>query len=121
MKLKNKVAVVTGGARDIGRAVCIKLASEGAKVVVMTLKFSLANPAATPIIFCSAIPKSRYFSGKVFLNLSRPAEVDTSQVKTIRLSISFASSKAAIPNVALAPMVDQILIFRSLIFTKVFL
>ena len=34
MKLKNKVAVVTGGARDIGRAVCIKLASEGAKVVV---------------------------------------------------------------------------------------
>ncbi len=35
MKLKNKVAVVTGGARDIGRAVCIKLASEGAKVVVI--------------------------------------------------------------------------------------
>lgn len=34
MKLKGKVAVVTGGARDIGRAVCIKLAKEGAKVVV---------------------------------------------------------------------------------------
>ena len=34
MKLKNKVAVVTGGARDIGRAVCVKLAEEGAKVVV---------------------------------------------------------------------------------------
>lgn len=34
MKLKGKVAVVTGGARDIGRAICIKLASEGAKVVV---------------------------------------------------------------------------------------
>ncbi len=32
--LKGKVAVVTGGARDIGRAVCVKLASEGAKVVV---------------------------------------------------------------------------------------
>lgn len=33
-KLKGKVAVVTGGSRDIGRAVCIKLAKEGAKVVV---------------------------------------------------------------------------------------
>ncbi len=34
MKLKNKVAIVTGGARDIGQAICIKLAKEGAKVVV---------------------------------------------------------------------------------------
>ncbi|UII31623.1 3-oxoacyl-ACP reductase FabG [Fulvivirga ulvae] len=34
MKLKNKVAVVTGGARDIGRAISVKLAKEGAKVVV---------------------------------------------------------------------------------------
>ena len=34
MKLEGKVAVVTGGSRDIGRAVCVKLAKEGAKVVV---------------------------------------------------------------------------------------
>ena len=33
-RLKGKVAVVTGGGRDIGRAVCVKLAKEGAKVVV---------------------------------------------------------------------------------------
>lgn len=32
--LKGKVAVVTGGSRDIGRAICVKLAKEGAKVVV---------------------------------------------------------------------------------------
>ncbi|MAO15613.1 MULTISPECIES: SDR family NAD(P)-dependent oxidoreductase [Flagellimonas] len=32
--LKGKVAVVTGGARDIGRAVSLKLAKNGAKVVV---------------------------------------------------------------------------------------
>jgi len=31
---KEKVAVVTGGARDIGRAISIQLAKEGAKVVV---------------------------------------------------------------------------------------
>lgn len=34
MSLKNKVALVTGGSRDIGAAVSIKLASEGAKVVI---------------------------------------------------------------------------------------
>lgn len=34
MNLQGKVAVVTGGGRDIGRAVCVKLAQEGAKVVV---------------------------------------------------------------------------------------
>ena len=32
--LKGKVAVVTGGARDIGRAIAVGLAKEGAKVVV---------------------------------------------------------------------------------------
>ena len=31
-KLEGKVAVVTGGARDIGRAISVKLALEGAKV-----------------------------------------------------------------------------------------
>ena len=34
MKLKDKVAIVSGGARDIGRAVSVKLAAEGAKVAV---------------------------------------------------------------------------------------
>lgn len=34
MKLQGKVAIVTGGARDIGREVSLQLAREGAKVVV---------------------------------------------------------------------------------------
>ncbi len=33
-KLNGKVAIVTGGSRDIGRAVSIQLAAEGAKVVI---------------------------------------------------------------------------------------
>jgi len=34
MKLKGKTAIVTGGARDIGRATSLKLASMGANVCV---------------------------------------------------------------------------------------
>jgi 3-oxoacyl-[acyl-carrier protein] reductase len=35
MKLKDKTAIVTGGGRDIGRAVSIRLAAEGAQVLVV--------------------------------------------------------------------------------------
>ena len=34
MSLENNVAVVTGGSRDIGKAISLKLAARGAKVVV---------------------------------------------------------------------------------------
>lgn len=34
MNLEGKVAIVTGGSRDIGRAICVKLASLGANVAV---------------------------------------------------------------------------------------
>jgi len=34
MKFENKVAIVSGGTRDIGKAIVLKLASEGAKVVI---------------------------------------------------------------------------------------
>lgn len=38
MKLKSKVAIVTGGSRDIGRAISVKLAREGARVAVNYLQ-----------------------------------------------------------------------------------
>ena len=38
MRLNNKTAIVTGGSRGIGRAICIKFAQEGADVIVNYIK-----------------------------------------------------------------------------------
>jgi len=38
MRLKDKVAIVTGGAKGLGRAFAVKMAKEGAKVMVVTRK-----------------------------------------------------------------------------------
>jgi NAD(P)-dependent dehydrogenase (short-subunit alcohol dehydrogenase family) len=42
MRLKNKVAIVTGGAKGLGRAFAVTLAQEGANVMVVTRK-DMAN------------------------------------------------------------------------------
>jgi 3-oxoacyl-[acyl-carrier protein] reductase len=49
MRLKNKVAVITGGAQGIGRAIALGMAREGAKVVVADLQSEKAGSVADEV------------------------------------------------------------------------
>lgn len=49
MRLENKVAVITGGAQGIGRAIALGMAREGAKVVVADLQLEKATAVADEV------------------------------------------------------------------------
>jgi len=49
MKFKNKVAVITGGAQGIGRAIALAMAREGVKVVVADLQAEKATSVANEV------------------------------------------------------------------------
>jgi len=49
MRLKDQVAIVTGGGGGLGEGICLCLAREGAQVVVSDLKHDLANKVAARI------------------------------------------------------------------------
>ena len=55
MKLKNKVAIVTGGARGIGDAIVRAYADEGAKVVIADVETAAAEALASELGAARAI------------------------------------------------------------------
>jgi 3-oxoacyl-[acyl-carrier protein] reductase len=77
MRLKNKVAIVSGGSRDIGRAVSIQLAKEGAKVVVNY--FSNKQNAEETLALIKAIGGEAII---VQADMTKTAEVEKLVVET---------------------------------------
>ena len=92
MKHQNKVAVVTGGVRDIGRAISLKLAAEGAKVVVNYHgSHDLAQQTLSDIE--AADGQAILYKG----DMTSPADVEGLIAKTIE---AFGSSIDILVNVA---------------------
>ncbi|MEP0390618.1 MAG: glucose 1-dehydrogenase [Erythrobacter sp.] len=71
MKFAGKVAVVTGGSRDIGRAVCVKLGSEGASVVV-----NYNNNQSDADATVAAVEAAGGKAIAVKADVTKPADVD---------------------------------------------
>ena len=50
MKLENKVAIVTGGGKGIGAEICLRLAKEGAKIVIAEMDIESGKNTQKKII-----------------------------------------------------------------------
>ena len=50
MKLENKVAIVTGGGKGIGAEICLRLAKEGAKIVIAEMDIESGKNIQNKII-----------------------------------------------------------------------
>ncbi len=71
MKLTEKIAIVTGGARGIGKAISYSLANEGATIAIVDINEEVAQETATEMIAAG-------FQAKAYkANVASPEEVNT--------------------------------------------
>ena len=49
MRYEGKTALVTGGGSGIGRSICLRLASEGAEILILDIDFESAESVANEI------------------------------------------------------------------------
>jgi NAD(P)-dependent dehydrogenase (short-subunit alcohol dehydrogenase family) len=78
MKLKGQVAVVTGGGQGIGRGIALKLAQEGACVVLGDINLSTARNVA------AEVEKLGQKSLAVRVDITQPDQVDDLIAQTIK-------------------------------------
>jgi len=78
MKLKNKVAIVTGSRRGIGRSITLELAKEGAKVIISDIDLKECQNV------CDEIKKIGSDAIAVKCDVSKKRDVDAMVKKTIQ-------------------------------------
>lgn len=76
MLLKDKVAVVTGGGRGIGREICLLMAKEGAKVVVNDIGTDLTGKGLDPGVADAVVKEIREAGGTAVANYDTIATVE---------------------------------------------
>ena len=93
MRLDGKVAIVTGGAQGMGRAIALRLAREGAKVVVGDLQQEQGQKVAEEIKAAggqAALLNCK--GGDPLVKINRTARTHTGDVAEYRESYGLASS-----------------------------
>jgi acetoin reductase-like protein len=100
MKLKDKVAIVTGGARGIGEAIVRAYAKEGAKVVIADVETAKAEELAKAI-GAAAIA--------VNLDVRDKAQIDAAVAKTVATfgSVDILVNNAGVFNMSLLSEVTE--------------
>ena len=105
MKLKDKVAIITGAAKGIGRAIAIEFVKEGAKVVVADIDFEGAKRTVEDI---------RKLGGEaiaVKVNVANPNDVEVMVKKTLdafgKIDILINNAGIAIQKPALEMTLDE--------------
>ena len=95
----------------------LRTAIKLAYVVANTQSPDMARPAAMPIMFCSAMPTFRNFSGYMFSKRVIPERSARSAVSSFKLSFLPAISGSASPkNVPRWPSIDHFLMFAFVTF-----
>ncbi len=98
MRLKDKVAIVTGASRGIGRAVAIRLAAEGARVVV---NYVASEAAAREVV--SQIEAAGGAALAYRADVGRKAEVDAMVAEVVE---RFGRVDVLVNNAGICPFSD---------------
>lgn len=96
MKLKNKIALVTGGSRGIGAAIAQRLAAEGANVAITYV----SNKAAADAV----VEKIRAKDGKAIAIAADSAKPEAQQAAVEETVRAFGGLDILVNNAGVAPM-----------------